>query len=125
MDKAKRLLRETKKSVVEVALDVGYADPSHFAQLFHRATGLSQSDYRRQRWRCHTADADSFQRNLSRRNAIKAEDAKAQRISTADESGETRIQPQTRISRILAKPIVSRRSLTRAETDLPQRGNGN
>jgi AraC family transcriptional regulator len=49
MDEAKRLLRETKKSVVDVALDVGYANPSHFAQLFRRETGLSPSDYRRQR----------------------------------------------------------------------------
>jgi len=49
MDEAKRMLRETKKSVVEVALDVGYANPSHFAQLFRRETGLSPSDYRRQR----------------------------------------------------------------------------
>ncbi len=49
MDAARRLLRETKKSVVTVALDVGYANPSHFAQLFRRETGLSPSDYRRQR----------------------------------------------------------------------------
>lgn len=44
---ARRLLRETKKSVVDVALEVGYANPSHFAQLFRRETGLSPSDYRR------------------------------------------------------------------------------
>jgi AraC family transcriptional regulator len=49
MDVARRLLRETKKSVVEVALDVGYANPSHFAKLFRRQTGLSPSDYGRQR----------------------------------------------------------------------------
>lgn len=49
MDVARRLLRETKKSVVAVALEVGYANPSHFAQLFRRETGLSPSDYRRQR----------------------------------------------------------------------------
>ncbi len=49
MDEAKRLLRETKRSVVDVALDVGYATPSHFAQLFRRETGLSPSEYRRQR----------------------------------------------------------------------------
>ncbi len=49
MDEAKRLLRETKKSVVEIALDVGYANPSHFAQLFRREAGLSPSDYRQQR----------------------------------------------------------------------------
>lgn len=49
LDAAKRLLRETKKSVIEVALEVGYSNPSHFAQLFRRETGLSPSDYRRQR----------------------------------------------------------------------------
>jgi len=49
MDEAKRLLRETKKNVVSVGLDVGYANPSHFAQLFRREMGLSPSDYRRQR----------------------------------------------------------------------------
>jgi AraC family transcriptional regulator len=49
MDAAKRLLRETGKSVVTIGLDVGYANPSHFAQLFRRETGLSPSDYRRQR----------------------------------------------------------------------------
>jgi AraC family transcriptional regulator len=49
MDEARRLLRETKRSVVEIALDVGYANPSHFAQLFRRETGLAPSDYRRQR----------------------------------------------------------------------------
>jgi AraC family transcriptional regulator len=49
MDEARRLLRETKKSVVDVAYEVGYANPSHFAQLFRRETGLSPSDYRQQR----------------------------------------------------------------------------
>src|ERR671921_1088210 len=49
MEEARRLLRETKMSVVDVALEVGYANPSHFARLFRRETGLSPSDYRRQR----------------------------------------------------------------------------
>jgi AraC family transcriptional regulator len=49
MDEAKRRLRETKKTVVEIALDVGYSNPSHFAQLFRKETGLSPSDYRQQR----------------------------------------------------------------------------
>jgi AraC family transcriptional regulator len=49
MDEAKRLLRETKRDIVTVGLDVGYANPSHFAQLFRKETGLSPSDYRRQR----------------------------------------------------------------------------
>jgi AraC-like DNA-binding protein len=33
----------------DVALDVGYSNPSHFAQLFRKETGLSPSDYRQQR----------------------------------------------------------------------------
>ncbi len=49
MNEGRRLLRETKMSVVDVALEVGYANPSHFARLFRRETGLSPSDYRRQR----------------------------------------------------------------------------
>jgi AraC family transcriptional regulator len=49
MNVARRLLCETKRSVLDVALEVGYTDPSHFAQLFRRETGLSPSDYRRQR----------------------------------------------------------------------------
>jgi AraC family transcriptional regulator len=49
MDAARRLLRETKKSVIAIANDVGYSNPSHFAQLFRKETGLSPTDYRRQR----------------------------------------------------------------------------
>ena len=49
MDAARRLLRESKKSVVSIALEVGYSNPSHFAQLFRRETGVSPSEYRRQR----------------------------------------------------------------------------
>ncbi len=49
INEARRLLRETKMSVVDVALEVGYANPSHFARLFRRETGLTPSDYRRLR----------------------------------------------------------------------------
>jgi AraC family transcriptional regulator len=49
MNEARRLLRETKMSVVEVSLEIGYANPGHFSQLFRRETGLSPSEYRRQR----------------------------------------------------------------------------
>lgn len=49
MNAARQLLRETKMSVVDVALEVGYTNPSHFAQLFRREAGLSPSEYRRQR----------------------------------------------------------------------------
>jgi AraC family transcriptional regulator len=49
MDASRRVLRETKKSVITVANEVGYSNPSHFAQLFRKETGLSLTDYRRQR----------------------------------------------------------------------------
>ena len=49
MNEARRLLRETKKSILDVALDVGYTNPSHFAKLFRRENGLTPSKYRQQR----------------------------------------------------------------------------
>ena len=49
MDAARRLLRETKRSVITIAIEVGYSNPSHFARLFRKETGLSPTDYRRQR----------------------------------------------------------------------------
>lgn len=49
MNEGRRLLRETNLSVVQIALEVGYTNPSHFAQIFRRETGLTPSDYRRQR----------------------------------------------------------------------------
>jgi AraC family transcriptional regulator len=48
IDAARRLLRETTRSVIEIGNEVGYANPSHFARLFRKETGLSPSDYRRQ-----------------------------------------------------------------------------
>jgi AraC family transcriptional regulator len=49
LDASRRLLRETKLSVITIANEVGYSNPSHFAQLFRKETGLSPTDYRRQR----------------------------------------------------------------------------
>lgn len=48
LETAQRLLRETTRSVITIANDVGYANPSHFARLFRREVGLSPTDYRRQ-----------------------------------------------------------------------------
>lgn len=49
MAAARRLLRESAKSVITIANEVGYSNRSHFAQLFRRHTGLSPTHYRRQR----------------------------------------------------------------------------
>jgi AraC family transcriptional regulator len=43
---ARRLLRETDESIIQVGLSVGYASPSHFARIFRREVGMSPSDYR-------------------------------------------------------------------------------
>jgi len=48
MEKARQLLRETTKSVIEVGLDVGYSSPSHFAQIFRREVGVAPREYRGQ-----------------------------------------------------------------------------
>ena len=49
LDAARRMLRETPKSVITIANEVGYSNPSHFAQLFRKETGLSPTNYRQQR----------------------------------------------------------------------------
>jgi AraC family transcriptional regulator len=50
LEKARRLLRETKRSAIEIGLDVGYTSPSHFARIFRREVGISPSEYRRLTW---------------------------------------------------------------------------
>jgi AraC family transcriptional regulator len=47
MSKARLLLRETSRSVIDVGLAVGYSSPSHFAHVFRREVGVSPTDYRR------------------------------------------------------------------------------
>lgn len=43
---ARRLLRETKRSIISIGMDVGYSSPSHFSQVFRRETGVSPGAYR-------------------------------------------------------------------------------
>jgi len=47
VERARNLLRTTRKSIIEIGLEVGYTNPSHFAQVFRRETGLSPGSYRR------------------------------------------------------------------------------
>lgn len=46
MERARQLLRETSRPIIEVGLEVGYSSASHFAQVFRREAGVSPSDYR-------------------------------------------------------------------------------
>jgi AraC-like DNA-binding protein len=46
MDKAKELLRDSRKSISHIASEVGYPDPLYFSRVFAKETGLSPRDYR-------------------------------------------------------------------------------
>lgn len=44
---AKRLLSDPRKTIADVALDVGYNDVKHFSRVFTRSTGIHPSKYRK------------------------------------------------------------------------------
>ena len=44
--RAQQLIRETSRSLIEVALEVGYTSPSHFAKVFRRVTGVTPTEFR-------------------------------------------------------------------------------
>ena len=44
--RAQQLIRETSRSLIEIALEVGYTSPSHFAQVFRRVVGVAPTEFR-------------------------------------------------------------------------------
>jgi len=46
VERAKDMLRDTERQIIEVALAVGYDSPSHFAKVFRAETGFSPKHYR-------------------------------------------------------------------------------
>ena len=46
-----RMLRETDKSVLEIANSVGYENPSKFADAFRKQLGVPPLEYRKNNWR--------------------------------------------------------------------------
>lgn len=44
---AERLLQDPDTKIIDVALSVGYGDPSHFARAFRRLSGVSPREFRR------------------------------------------------------------------------------
>lgn len=44
---AQRMLVETSKTLVEIAVDVGYTDQSHLTKRFRAVTGMTPADYRK------------------------------------------------------------------------------
>jgi AraC-like DNA-binding protein len=41
-----RLIRETSRNFIEIALEVGYTNPSHFAQVFRPVVGVTPTEFR-------------------------------------------------------------------------------
>ncbi|WP_225441954.1 helix-turn-helix domain-containing protein [Pseudomonas umsongensis] len=46
MSRARHLLLETDRSIIDVGLEVGYSSPSHFSQVFRREVGVTPSAFR-------------------------------------------------------------------------------
>lgn len=46
IDRAKTLLRDSRRSITEIALDLGFASHSHFTDAFRKITGITPSRYR-------------------------------------------------------------------------------
>lgn len=46
LNAAARLLLNTRASIGQIALAVGYADPNYFSRIFHRLTGVTPKEYR-------------------------------------------------------------------------------
>ncbi len=44
---AKSLLKQTALSIMEICLEVGYQDPSHFAKIFRKKEGIQPTEYRK------------------------------------------------------------------------------
>jgi AraC-like DNA-binding protein len=47
MDRASRLIEENFGNISEIALEVGFSNPSYFAECFRKQFGVSPSHYHR------------------------------------------------------------------------------
>jgi AraC family transcriptional regulator len=46
IQRAKQLLRDPKRNIIETGLDVGFQNPSHFARIFRKFEGITPSEFR-------------------------------------------------------------------------------
>ncbi len=46
VDKAKKMLRNTDKKLIDICFDVGFNDSKYFSRIFKKSTGYTPSDYR-------------------------------------------------------------------------------
>ena len=50
LERARALLAKTDEAVAEIGVQAGFGEPAYFTRVFHDATGMTPSAYRR-RWR--------------------------------------------------------------------------
>ena len=43
---AKKLLKNTRESILEISLEVGYDSSAYFSKIFKRRTGMTPLEYR-------------------------------------------------------------------------------
>lgn len=48
IDRSKRLLAESNRSITQIAMDLGYSTSAYFTAVFHGETGTTPSEFRRQ-----------------------------------------------------------------------------
>jgi AraC-like DNA-binding protein/mannose-6-phosphate isomerase-like protein (cupin superfamily) len=48
IERSKRMLAETDRSITEIAMELGYNTSAYFTAVFHRETGTTPSEFRRQ-----------------------------------------------------------------------------
>jgi len=47
VNRARQLLKESERTITEIALLVGFSDSGYFSRIFHRETGMSPDAFRR------------------------------------------------------------------------------
>ncbi len=47
LEKAKRLMKDSEKSIKEITYEVGYHDPNYFSKVFKKMTNVSPKEYRK------------------------------------------------------------------------------
>lgn len=63
IDFAKERLRDSRRSVIEIGLDAGFPNPSHFARVFRKWVGVSPSDFRSESRATYSTDSHVCRRH--------------------------------------------------------------
>ena len=80
MEQAKRLLVNPTMPVADVAVAVGFNDPSYFTRVFRKQEGVSPSEYRA----TGIFEANSRQRSVQAKTALRVPDSERARSSGSD-----------------------------------------